>query len=91
MELVFQARTLSEDGAIEVGVGCAADGCDALLPVTLSAEWSEVRLSLSCFADLGVDMSTFNKSLILSASAGQSVAISEVRLDEDQDAAANCG
>lgn len=91
MELVFQAKSLSENGAVEVGVGCAAEGCDALLPVTLSADWSEVRLSLSCFADNGVDMGTFKKALILSASAGQSVAISEVRLDEDQDAAPNCG
>lgn len=91
MELVFMARSLEGDGAIEVGMGCDAADCDAFLSATLTEDWSEVRFSLSCFADQGVSMNIIKRPLILSAKAGQSIGLSEVRLDEDQDAAANCG
>lgn len=91
MELVFMARSVEGDGAIEVGMGCDAADCDAFLPATLSEEWSEVRFSLSCFADAGVSMNIVKRALIISGAAGQSIGISDVRLDEDQDAAPNCG
>lgn len=91
MELVFQAKSIAGDGAVEVGMGCDGDGCDAFLPTTLSADWSEVRLSLSCFADRGINMSVMKRVLMISAEADQTIAISDVMLQEDQDAAANCG
>ncbi len=91
MELVFQAKSIAGDGSIEVGMGCDADACDAFLPATLTEDWNEVRLSLSCFADQGVRMDVIKRALIVSAEAGQTIGLSDVRLEEDQDAAPNCG
>ncbi|MEL7032386.1 MAG: glycoside hydrolase family 3 N-terminal domain-containing protein [Pseudomonadota bacterium] len=91
MELSFFAKSIDGSAEVRVGMGCDRDGCEQSLPVTLSAEWSEVRLSLSCFADAGVDMAIIKKALVIGADAGQSIAISDVNLSEDQDAAANCG
>ena len=91
MELVFFARSLGEDNAVSVGMGCDASECDAFLPITLGDDWSEVRLSLSCFADAGINMATLKRPIMIDADAGQSIAISNVRLEEDDDAAQNCG
>lgn len=91
MELVFNARSIAGEAAIEVGMGCDAADCDAFLPTTLTEEWSEVRFSLSCFADLGVSMDIIKRALIVSGSADQSIGLSDVRLEEDQNASADCG
>eukprot|EP00903_Cladosiphon_okamuranus_P003301 g3299.t1 len=91
MELTFFAQSLEGDQTINVGMGCASDGCDRFLPVTLSSEWSEVRLSLSCFADAGADMAAINRVFLVEAGAGQTIALSDIQLSEDEDAAANCG
>lgn len=91
MELVFDAKRIEGGDAIGVGMRCDAADCERFLPVTLSDDWSEVRLSLSCFADQGVDMAVIKGALLVSADSGTSMGISEVRLEEDQDAAANCG
>ena len=92
MELVFDAKALEGDATYDIGQGCEGDeSCNALVPVTLSPEWEEVRLSMSCFADQGVKMQFFAKALIISGHAGQSLAISNVRLEEDQNGMADCG
>ncbi|MEM1398014.1 MAG: glycoside hydrolase family 3 C-terminal domain-containing protein, partial [Pseudomonadota bacterium] len=91
MELSFHAKSIEGSGDIQVGMGCEGEDCDRSLPVSLSAEWAEVRLSLSCFADAGVNMAYVKKAMIIGADAGQSIGISDVKLAEDQDAAANCG
>ncbi len=91
MELVFDAVAIEGDGAVEVGMRCDAGDCERFLPVALSDEWSEVRLSLSCFADQGIDMAIIKGALLISANSGQSIGLSDVRLEEDQDAAPNCG
>lgn len=91
MELVFDAVSLDGDGSFGVGMRCDAADCERFLPVSLSDDWSEVRLSLSCFADAGADMAIIKGALLVSGSEGQVIGISEVRLEEDQDAAANCG
>ena len=91
MELVFMANSIQGNGEIEVGMGCDGADCDAFLPVTVSEDWTEVRLSLSCFADAGISMNTIKRPLIISGSPGQTIGVSEVRLEEDEDAAANCG
>ena len=90
MELVFQATSLTGDTEIGVGMGCDGEGCDAFVPTALTSEWSEVRISLSCYADLGINMSAIKRALIISGEASQSVGISDVGLQEDQDAAPNC-
>ena len=91
MELGFQAKSIAGDGSFDVGMGCDADACDAFLPVEVGAEWSEVRISLSCYSDLGIDMSVIKRALMISGEPGQSIGVSEVALQEDQDAAPNCG
>lgn len=91
MELVFDAKRIDGGDAIGVGMRCDAADCERFLPVTLSDDWSEVRLSLSCFADQGVDMAIIKGALLVSADSGTRMGVSDVRLEEDQDAAANCG
>lgn len=91
MELVFDAISLEGDGSVGVGMRCDAADCERFLPVSLSDDWAEVRLSLSCFADAGADMAIIKGALLVSGSEGQAIGISDVRLEEDQDAAANCG
>ncbi|MEM7330218.1 MAG: glycoside hydrolase family 3 N-terminal domain-containing protein [Pseudomonadota bacterium] len=91
MELSFAAQAIEGGTEIRVGMGCDGESCERDLPVTLTSEWSEIRISLSCFADAGVDMATIKKALVIHADAGQTIAIADVVLAEDQDAAANCG
>ena len=90
MELVFDARSIEGNSTIDVGMGCDADACDAFLPARLSEEWDEVRFSLSCFANQGVRMDVIKRALIINAEAGSSIGVSNVRLEEDQDAAETC-
>lgn len=92
MELVFDAILLEGDAGVEVGMGCEGGAdCDAFVPVTLSSEWSEVRLSMSCFASQGVKMQYLMKALIISGDAGQTVSVSNVRLSEDENGTQDCG
>lgn len=91
MELTFMARSIAGDGSIEVGMGCDVEECDAFITATIAQDWTEVRISLSCFADAGISMDMVKRALIISGSAGQTIGVSDVRLKEDQDAAANCG
>lgn len=91
MELTFYAQALEGSGDVAIGMGCDHANCEHYVPATLSADWTEIRVSLSCFADQGSDMARIKKALIIDADAGQTIAISDIRLSEDQDAAANCG
>lgn len=94
MELVFDARANGADQNVSVGVGCephANEACISSVPVSLGAEWSEVRITLSCFANQGVDMSRIDRALIIQGEAGQTIDLSNVRIASDVDAAENCG
>lgn len=94
MELVFNVRLIDGQDRIDVGMGCDGDGatCGATIPVSLQTDgWHEQRITLSCFADLGVDMSAVNQPLILSGTAGQRIGLSEVRIEADTNARADCG
>lgn len=94
MELTFNARLLSGAATLDVGMGCDGDEgeCKGSLPVTLSDEgWQEYRVTLSCYADLGVDMNMIDRPLILSGLAGQTIGLSEVRIEADTNATADCG
>lgn len=91
MELVFYARSLRGAPTIEVGMGCDGDNCDAFVSTELGTDWQPVRLSLTCFASRGVNMDTIKRALIINGEAGQAIGVSEVRLEEDQNAAEDCG
>ena len=92
MELTFQARSFGGDQTVQFGMDCDPDRpCPASLPVTLSGDWQEVRLTLSCFADLGTRMAEIESALTAQAGAGASIGLSEVRIEADLNAVADCG
>lgn len=93
MEIVFDAKSLAGSGRHEFGVGCVSEGsepCKAFVPIQLEKDWQTYRLSLSCFAEQGVNMGTLNDILILRGETGQSLALTDLRLAEDLDAAQDC-
>ena len=92
MELTFQAKSFDQPATVQFGMDCDPDRpCAAQLPVTLSEEWQEVRLTLSCFADLGVRMTEIESALTAQAKQGVSIGLSDVRIAADLNAVADCG
>lgn len=94
MELSFQIRNFGDQpAALEVGMGCSdAGNCSAVLPVSVQSEdWTERRISLSCFADAGVDMTNIGEILYIKSSTAAAIGLSEVRLASDTDATKTCG
>ncbi len=92
MELVFVAKSFNGEAKLNVGMGCGTkENCDRTLPVTVDAKgWSEYRLTLSCFADLGVDMEAITSAFIVSAASGTDVAVGNIRLANNESAKVNC-
>ncbi|MEM9572839.1 MAG: glycoside hydrolase family 3 N-terminal domain-containing protein [Pseudomonadota bacterium] len=92
MELAFDARLLAGGSNVEVGMGCKNDpACIPRLPVTLTTEWSEIRLTLSCFQDRGADMAEIDTGLLIQGQPGQSIGLSNVRIASDLNAQQDCG
>lgn len=92
MELTFLARSFGPDQTVQFGMDCDPDRpCPASLPVTLTEDWQEVRLTLSCFAELGTRMAEIESALTAQADAGASIGLSEVRIEADLNAVADCG
>jgi len=92
MELTFNARSFDADATVQFGMDCDPDRpCPASLPVTLSSEWQEIRLTLSCFAERGTRMTEIESALTAQAPAGTSIGLSEVRIEADLNAVADCG
>lgn len=93
MELSFQARLMDGATTANIGMGCDADGnaCSAQLPITLSDEWQEFRLTLTCFASRGIDMSRLDHAFILHGASGQSIGLSDVKIAPDLNAMEDCG
>lgn len=92
MELSFFARSLTEAPAIlSVSMGCALEGeCARQIPVSVSGEWSEYRVSLGCFAEAGTDMSKLVAAARFGLDAGR-VGIAKIALAEDKDGRPDCG
>lgn len=92
MELSFFARSL--EGApvtLNVSMGCALDAaCARQVPVTAGSEWQEYRVSLSCFADAGIDMSALTTAARFGLASGRA-GIAGVSLAEDRDGRPDCG
>ncbi|QYJ07746.1 glycoside hydrolase family 3 protein [Qipengyuania flava] len=94
MELAFFARNFgAEPAELEIGLGCTgAEQCAAPIRVpVVSEEWQEVRVSLSCFADRGIDLSQVNTGLVIGSKGPASVGLSDIRLAPDIDAMKTCG
>ncbi|MEL7446344.1 MAG: exo 1,3/1,4-beta-D-glucan glucohydrolase [Pseudomonadota bacterium] len=94
MELSFFIRNLGSTPArLRIAMGCEDDStCGDGLGVTASGDdWQEVRLSLSCFAELGADMSALSTGLIIRSEGPASIGLSDIRLASDTDATRTCG
>ncbi len=93
MELAFVAKSYSgKPATIKVGMGCNdMAACDKALDIVIdSKDWKEYRISLNCFADLGVNMKEIFTAMMVSAGAGVDLGLSTVRLDSDLDAKPGC-
>ena len=58
MELAFSAKAFNgESSVVEIGMCDDTSSCNKMITINISAnDWKEYRISLSCFAKLGVDM-----------------------------------
>ena len=93
MELAFVAKSFTgKTATIIVGMGCnESEPCDKTLNINIdSNDWKEYRISLNCFADLGVDMKSISTALMLTAHTGVDVGLSNIRLESDLDAKPGC-
>ncbi len=95
MELAFRARGGgSEPTTVSIGMTCSdrEEACVIDFPVTVVAgEWQDYRISLSCFADRGVDMSSIGGGFTAHSNGAAQVDFSDIRLDSDTDATRTCG
>jgi len=92
MELAFTAKSFGGPGAI-VKIGMCSEGttCEKMLDINLtSSDWKEYRISLSCFANIGVVMTKINSAFIITAAEGVDVGISDIRIASDTDAKPGC-
>ncbi len=93
MELTFSAKSFKGDSAtVKIGLGCDQESnCDQTLDINIEPnEWKEYRISLSCFANLGVDMSKVSTALMVTAGEGVDIGLSTIRLESDIDAKPGC-
>jgi beta-glucosidase len=92
MELSFFARSLTEaPTTLTVSMGCALESeCARQVPVSVSEEWTEYRVSLSCFAETGIDMSKLLAAARFGLDAGR-VGLAKIALAEDKDGRPDCG
>ena len=90
MELSFSAKSFSGMATIQVGQCDKNANCDAILPVKLDSDWYEFNVSLSCFDDLGVDMSAISSAFVIKSESMADIGIANIRLTSDIDARASC-
>ena len=91
MELTFAAKSFNGNTTIKVGMCNEGGNCDKTFAINIAAnDWREYRISLSCFGDVGVDMTKVETAFMLRGSAGVDVGIGNVRLESDLDAKPGC-
>jgi beta-glucosidase len=93
MELTFSAKSFKgNDAIVKISMGCDQDSpCAETLDINITSnKWQEYRISLSCFANLGVDMSKISTALMITASEGVDIGIGNIRLESDIDAKPGC-
>ena len=91
LELAVTLR-LSEGASANIGMLCEGeDRCEAYqaLPADLAgAGWSDIRISVSCFA--AADLTRITSPFALSTDGAAEIAVSDVRLAEDEDGQETC-
>ncbi|MEM9529121.1 MAG: putative glycoside hydrolase, partial [Bacteroidota bacterium] len=92
MELAFSAKSFGADNAsVRIGMCAQEADCDQALAVIITAgDWREYRLSLNCFSDLGVEMTQITSAVVLAATEGVDIGLSNIRLETDRDAKPGC-
>ncbi len=93
MKLTFSAKSFSNKNAsVKIGMGCNQDiSCDKTININIAPnEWQTYGISLSCFADLGVDMSKISTALIITGNEGVDVGLSDIRLAPNTDGKTGC-
>ena len=92
MELTFSAKSFKANSAtLKIGMCSQGAVCDKTINIIISSdEWIEYRISLSCFADLGVDMSKISNAFMVTAAEGVDIGLSNIRLESDLDAKPGC-
>ena len=79
-------------GSVEIGMRCEGEDCASYqaLPATEApaGEWTELRVSLSCFT--GLDLGSVTSPFSLRVTGPGTIAISDVRFAEDADSKETC-
>lgn len=92
MELAFAAKSFKkEDAIVKIAMCDDKSACNNSLDIKISAgDWSEYRISLSCFDDLGVDMTKISSAIMILGPKGTDIGIGNIRLASDEDAKPGC-
>jgi beta-glucosidase len=93
MELTFAAKSFTDKTAtISITMGCNEElECGQTLDLNIEPnDWKEYRVSLSCFANLGTDMSKVSTALMITAGEGVDIGLGHIRLESDIDAKPGC-
>ncbi|WP_379551485.1 glycoside hydrolase family 3 protein [Qipengyuania sp. DGS5-3] len=93
MEVALFVKNFGDAPAvIDLAMGChVVEDCQPVRIEVASPEWQEVRVSLSCFTDRGIDMSRLTDGLIVTTRTPASIGLSDIRLESDTDATKTCG
>ena len=60
------------------------------IKLSISGDWNEYRISLSCFEKLGIDMTKITSVLTIKGSKGVDIGLGNVRLESEIDAKPGC-
>ncbi len=90
MELSFSAKSFNGAATIQISQCDDDTKCDAILPIKLDLEWYEFSVSLSCFDNLGIDMSTISSAFVIKSETMADIGVANIRLTPDIDARASC-
>uniref|UniRef100_UPI00404B4CAB glycoside hydrolase family 3 N-terminal domain-containing protein n=1 Tax=Fulvivirga sp. TaxID=1931237 RepID=UPI00404B4CAB len=91
MELAFFAKSFAANSVVQIGMCNPDTDCNLTLDINIEgADWREYRISLSCFANLGVDMTNISSAFMITAGESTDIGLSNIRLGSDLDAKPGC-
>ncbi len=92
MELAFYAKSFTNENAIvKISMCSHGTSCEQGIEISIdSGEWKEYRISLTCFANLGIVMNNIQSAFTASADQGVDIGVSQIILASDIDAKPGC-
>ena len=92
MELAFYAKSFTNENAIvKISMCSHGTSCEQGIEISIdSGEWKEYRISLTCFANLGIVMNNIQSAFTASADQGVDIGVSQISLASDIDAKPGC-